>query len=223
MCLRKQKILKILDKEFLIQHFFFKEKQNSSTLSSPTGKHVHLFIFIPSFGVYLPRVFFWCSQKPKLQTKLLSGILLNASYLPWQQSILTWRLLAISSKIFSCDLNSLICEISHICDCDFNQLWSTVYFININNNCLIVSHHKVLLRVEKQMCTYFIYKEMSLLFQPKHVIVWLVGRKRSHNKPSNENGTSKILNNHSSSTNSNGDRPKKETLIIQTSCKKFVH
>ena len=160
--------------------------------------------------MYLPRVFFWCSQKSKLQTKLPSGILLNASYLPWQQSILTWRLLAMSCKIFSCD-------------CDFNQLWSTVYFININNNCLIVSHHKVLLRVEKQMCTYFIYKEMSLLFQPKHVIVWLVGRKRSHNKPSNENGTSKILNNHSSSTNSDGDRPKKETLIIQTSCKKFVH
>ena len=34
-----------------------KNKQGSSTPSSETGKHVHLFIFTPSFGVYLPGAF----------------------------------------------------------------------------------------------------------------------------------------------------------------------
>ena len=45
------------------------------------SKHVHLFIFISSFGVYLPRVFLWHSENSNLQTKSLSSILLDVSFL----------------------------------------------------------------------------------------------------------------------------------------------
>ena len=80
MCLWNQEILKIPDKEFSIYHFF-KKKQGSSTWPSEAGKHVHLFIFISSFGVYLPRVFLWRSENSNLQTKSLSSILLDVSFL----------------------------------------------------------------------------------------------------------------------------------------------
>ena len=38
---------------------------------------MHIFIFIPLFGVYLSRVFLWRSENSKLQTKSLSSILLD--------------------------------------------------------------------------------------------------------------------------------------------------